>query len=316
MPMSSSTVTHRGAATVAVPECHIRKTGLLPEHAAAFRRYGVLAVRGLLEPGELRAVQEAAESLIDGCWRTREKTDVIWTLEPHEPDAAPVRIEYVVDKSRTIARLAGHPLLLRVMEELVGPNLIPTWDSLVFKTTAGAPRLAWHRDGQMYPDAVAVTGAGRVIDAGIYLDPAPEDNCVWAVPGSNYWDDARISETAERLNASEWDTTGAVPAVMEPGDVLLHNILTLHGAPAVVGKQRRVVYFEYRPAEVEWQLGPHVPEYVGLKQQVLRSCLELRGSTPEDGEAFEYRPADVFRHWEGLPETTDYRYPHEEYWRQ
>ncbi|MFG3051507.1 phytanoyl-CoA dioxygenase family protein [Kitasatospora sp. NPDC048239] len=302
-------------ATPTVPECHIRETGLLPEHVAAFKRHGVLALRGLLDAEELKSVQAAAASLIDDCWRTREKTDVIWTLEPTEPDAAPVRIEYVVDKSRPIARLAGHPLLLDAMEALVGPSLIPTWDSMVFKTTAGAPRLAWHRDGEMYRDAVGVIGSGRVIDAGIYLDPAPEDNCVWAIPGSNYWDDERITRTAERLNASEWDTAGAVPAVMNPGDALLHNILTLHGAPAVKGSQRRVVYFEYRPAELEWQVGPHVPAYVGLKQQVLRSCLDLRRESAPDEEPFAYRPADALRHWEGRPELTTYRFPHEEYWR-
>ncbi|EMF01581.1 phytanoyl-CoA dioxygenase family protein [Streptomyces mobaraensis NBRC 13819 = DSM 40847] len=301
----------------AVPECHIRKTGLLPEHITAFRREGVLAVRGLLTPAELEAAQEAAAGLIDDAWRTRSPHDTIWTLEPDDPDAAPVRIEYVMDKSPVLARLAGHPLLLGAMESLVGPNFIPTWDSMVFKTPAGAPRLAWHRDGQMYRDAVAVTGGGRVIDVGVYLDPAPEDNCVWAIPQSNYWDDERITETADRMNATEWDTTGAVPAVMEPGDALFHNILTLHGAPAVVGKQRRVVYYEYRPGEVERQLGPHTPEYVGLKQQVLRSCLEQRAAAEEHRgeEPFAYRPAEQYRLWDESPAISGLRFPHEEYWR-
>lgn len=300
-----------------VPECDIRRTGLLPEHVTAFRRQGVLAVRGLLTPGELADVQQVGKTLIDQAWSTRSTNDIVWTLESHLPDAAPTRIEYVVDKSRPIAMLAGHPLLLRIMEELVGPNLIPTWDSMVFKTPAGAPRLAWHRDAGMYDNAVGVTGAGRIIDAGIYLDPAPEDNCVWCIPGSNYWDDERFTTTADRLNASEWDTTGAVPAVMEPGDVLLHNILILHAAPAVVGKQRRVIYFEYRPAEVEWQLGPHTKDYVGLKQQVLRSCIRMRAAEPplSDEEPFDYRPAESFRHWVDRPEITTFRLPHEEYWR-
>ncbi|TDC67363.1 phytanoyl-CoA dioxygenase family protein [Micromonospora sp. KC207] len=312
----SATVDVRTEQTV--PECHIHETGLLPEHLTAFRRQGALILRGLLDPDELRSVQAAADELIDDAWRTRTMTDTIWTLEPHEPDAAPVRIEYVVDKSPVVARLAGHPRLLRAMEDLVGPNLIPTWDSMVFKTEAGAPRLPWHRDGGLYPEnAVGITGAGRVIDVGIYLDPAPEDNCVWCIPQSNYWDTDRANETTTRMNATEWDTTGAVPAVMNPGDVMLHNILMLHAAPAVTGKRRRVIYFEYRPAEVELDLGPHVPEYIGLKQQVLLSCLAQRRAAPEHAgeQPFEYRPAASLRRWEGLPEPTTMRYPHEEYWR-
>ncbi|NBE82953.1 phytanoyl-CoA dioxygenase family protein [Micromonospora rubida] len=300
-----------------IAECDIRRTGLLPEHVTAFRRQGVLAVRGLLTPQELADVQEAGRTLIDRAWSTRSMQDIVWTLEPDQPGAAPVRIEYVVDKARPIAMLAGHPLLLRIMEQLVGPNLIPTWDSMVFKTPAGAPRLAWHRDAGLYDNAVGITGAGRVIDAGIYLDPAPEDNCVWCIPESNYWDDDRLTATADRLNASEWDTTGAVPAVMQPGDLLLHNILTLHGAPAVVGKQRRVIYFEYRPAEVEWQLGPHSAEYIGLKQQVLRSCVQMRAHEPQfgDEEPFDYQPAESLRHWADRPEIDTLRFAHEEYWR-
>ncbi len=303
------------ASTVTVPECCIRETGLLPEHVAAFRRHGVLAVRGLVDDVELAELRQAAGALIDESLRTRFNTDVVWTLESQDPAAAPVRIEYVVDKSPPIARMAGHPLLLAVMEALVGPNLIPTWDSLVFKTELGAPRLAWHRDGEMYRHAVGVTGGGRVIDAGIYLDAAPTDNCVWCLPGSNYWDDGRVERTAARLNASEWDATGAVPAVMEPGDVLLHNILTLHAAPAVQGSVRRVVYFEYRPGELEWQVGPHVPEYVGLKQQVLLACLDLRRAAVPREQPFAYQPAEALRRWEGLPELSTYRFPHEEYWR-
>ncbi|GAB7042973.1 MULTISPECIES: phytanoyl-CoA dioxygenase family protein [Catenuloplanes] len=300
-----------------IAECDIRRTGLLPEHVTAFRRQGVLAVRGLLTPQELADVQEAGRTLIDRAWSARSMDDTVWTLEPDQPDAAPVRIEYVVDKSRQIAMLAGHPLLLQIMEQLVGPNLIPTWDSMVFKTPAGAPRLPWHRDAGLYDHAVGITGMGRVIDAGIYLDPAPEDNCVWCIPESNYWDDERVTATADRLNATEWDTTGAIPAVMQPGDLLLHNILTLHGAPAVVGKQRRVIYFEYRPAEVEWQLGPHTEDYIGLKQQALRSCVRMRAEDPRFAgeEPFDYRPAETLRRWAGRPDVDTLRFAHEDHWR-
>lgn len=296
-------------------ECHIRETGLTLEHIAAFRNDGVLILRGLLDPAELAEAGKAVTELVDWSWTTDLGQDVIWTDAPDQPGAKPIRIEYVVDKSPALQVLAGHPLLLEAARALVGPALIPTWDSLVYKTTAGAPRLAWHRDGEMYEDAVAVTGGGRVIDVGIYFDDAPQDNCVWAIPGSNYWPPEKAAKTMEELNASEWDSTGAVPAIMRPGDVLIHNILTLHAAPAVgPGAQRRVVYFEYRPAEVELLLGPHNRDYAGLKQQVLLECLKRRAAHLPQERPFEYSPAEELRLWSEHAPITHFRYPHEQYW--
>jgi ectoine hydroxylase-related dioxygenase (phytanoyl-CoA dioxygenase family) len=306
----------RGSATSAtpVPECFIRETGLRVKDILDFQRVGVLALRNVIDADELSAIQHSGGDLIDWAWQTGLHEDVVWTAEPGGPDAVPTRIEYPVDKSPAIQMLAGHPLLLATAEALVGPNLIPTWDSLVFKTDTWAPRLAWHRDDETYQAPAAVVGSGRVIDMGIYLDPAPEANCVWCIPGSNYWSSERAGRTMDRLNASEWDTDGAVPALMRPGDVLIHNILTLHAAPAVRRASRRVIYFEYRPAELEWDLGPHNREYVGLKQRVLLSCIALRAAHFDDERPFEYRPAEAMRHWDNGGELTTYRYPHKRYW--
>jgi phytanoyl-CoA hydroxylase len=298
----------------AVPECLIRETGLRVEDIQAFRRSGVLALRNLIDPRELDSLRRAGSELIDWAIRTGSHEDVVWTDNPDVPGAVPIRVEYPVDKSVPARLLAGHPVLLSVAEALVGPNLIPTWDSLVFKTDEWAPRLAWHRDGEMYPSAAALIGCGRVIDVGIYLDPAPEDNCVWCIPGSNYWAQERAEEVMAQLNASEWDATGAVPAVMRPGDALVHNILTVHAAPAVRRSRRRVVYFEYRPAELEWDFGPHSREYVGLKQWVLLSTIALRSARVPGEQPFEYRPAKAMRQWADTGELTSYRYPHRQYW--
>jgi phytanoyl-CoA hydroxylase len=299
----------------AIVDCRLRKDGLGLEEIRAFRRDGVLILRDVLSAAEMAVVDKAATELIDWAWGTGIGSDVYWTDEPGEPGAVPVRIEYPMDKSPCIMALAGHPLLLGAMEALVGPNLIPTWDSLVFKVEQGAPGLAWHRDGGIYAEPVSVTGSGRIIDVGIYLDAATADNCVWAIPGSNYWDTETAAAAITRQNEGGWCTEGALPALMEPGDVLLHNVLTLHGAPPIQGSRRRVVYFEYRPAEVELHLGPHNREYIGRKQQVLLASIAARAAADvgRDELPFVYRPADAMRLWSDAPLTTA-RFPHEDYW--
>jgi len=94
------------------------------------------------------------------------------------------------------------------------------------------------------------------------------------------------------------------------GDVLLHNILTLHIAPPVAGEQRRVIYFGYWPAEVDYHLGPHSREYIGLKQQVLLASIEAR-KTAQAGRGerpFEYRAAEAMRLWKDTTLAT-FRFP-------
>jgi hypothetical protein len=282
----------------------------------AFRREGVLALRGFLDVRELAALRTAGDALVDEAWRTPPGGDVIWTDQPGRPGAAPIRIEYVVDKSEAMRAAAGHPRLLAAAEALVGPNFFPTWDSMVFKTTSGAPRLPWHRDGGVYGAPAAITGLGRVIDVGIYLDDAPPANCVWCLPGTQYLTEDEANTLAATRNAQEWDSTDAIPAVMRAGDVLIHNILTLHAAPATVRSQRRVIYYEYRPAELEWELGPHTQEYVGLKQQVLRASIEERAASDlgSGEQRFEYRPAPAMSRWVDQTPISSYRIPHEQYW--
>ena len=108
--------------------------------------------------------------------------------------------------------------------------------------------------------------------------------------------------------------------LMEPGDVIFHNILVLHGSPASQTHLRRVVYYEFRPAEIESAIGPHTPEYLPLKQKLLLRCLKHRAASPVSaGETpFVYRPTAPFAtatlgEGEELP---TYRYPHAVYWRK
>jgi len=129
-------------------------------------------------------------------------------------------------------------------------------------------------------------------------------NCLWAIPGTHKWPDMIASQMIDHLTNDGafspavgpskdlflfhlfpfksfvfmklfltelfrpgFKTSGAVPVEVGPGDVILHNILVLHGSkPSKSPKLRRTVYFEYRAIAQELKMGPHVPEYIPLKQ--------------------------------------------------
>jgi ectoine hydroxylase-related dioxygenase (phytanoyl-CoA dioxygenase family) len=106
---------------------------------------------------------------------------------------------------------------------------------------------------------------------------------------------------------------------MQPGDVLLHNILVVHGSPrTTVNALRRVVYYEFRTAGVESRLGPHTPAYIPLKQAVLRGAINARqrhGFTLPGETPFTYDPPAPFNAGFGDDPPT-YRYVHSDYWRK
>jgi len=266
-------------------------------------------IRSLLGGEELRALQGETVRLVETA--SEGSVDPDFKYREHEltGESVPYRIEYVVAKTASCKALLGHPFVLRAVEQLQGPYFIPTWDSMVFKQEGAGAAIAWHRDAGM--ECVADR---PIFNVDIYLDASDRTNCLWALPGSQAWSDAEAARAVKELSHGGFRTDGATPLELRPGDVLLHNILTVHGSPPAQSGLRRVIYLEFRPIDVELALGPHVPEYVPLKQRVLLAALAVRaqaayavGEEPYVYRAAPTTPAD--------DAATQWRVPHEHYWR-
>jgi ectoine hydroxylase-related dioxygenase (phytanoyl-CoA dioxygenase family) len=202
---------------------------------------------------------------------------------------------------------------LRFVETLQGPDFIPTWDSLVFKLNGAGIGHPWHRDAAPYL-AEGVDQEVAAIDIGIYLDQSDIENCLWVVPGSHRWTEDQADQVADSLGSGGFDTSRALPIPVSAGDAIIHNIMTLHGSPASCSKLRRVVYLEFRQIEAERAFGPHKPEYIPIKQKVLRRCILRRRQTSYGAkeQPFVYRPQHLP---DGIDLPERYRYPHDQYWR-
>jgi|SRR5579871_1232937 len=293
------------------------------EEAQFFHANGYLIVRGVLQGEELKQVQAAMQELYDyGAAEVRDDPDYLYGKGHLSGSRTLARIEYVIDKRDEMKVLLGNPFILRSTEKLMGPDLFPTWDSMVLKAPGEGIIVPWHRDA-----GTGQVGDKPIFNVDFYLDPATEENCVWVIPGSHRWDatqtQAWLAERREKDTTAEaFRATGAVPAVMQPGDVLFHNILVLHGSPSTTSKTlRRVVYYEFRTAHVEDAVGPHIPSYIPLKQKVLLACMERRKHAdwvPADEEPFDYRPPAPYDTTLLIPgeELPTYRYPHQNFWRK
>ena len=287
---------------------------LSDEEAATFVADGYVILRQVLHPDELQHFRAAMDRLTtEGCREVKTDPDFMYGIGHRTGQKVLRRIEYVVDKALEARVLLGHPFILRSVEKLQGPDLVPTWDTMVLKLPGEGIIVPWHRDASS-----ALVGDHPPVNVDFYLVPADHGNCVWLFPGSHRWAPAQADAIIHRPGFS---TDGATPALMQPGDVIIHHILTVHGSPANESQRmRRVVYYEFRPAHTELALGPHTPAYIPLKQKVLLKCLALRAAcayVPPDEVPYVYHPPPPFddvRLHRG-EELATYRYPHPLYWR-
>ncbi len=299
-----------------------KQSCITPEQAQFFRDYGLLHIRNLLRGDELRLLQEQTLPLVQKATASKvDDPDYAYMKHRVTGREVPYRIEYIIDKTKAGKALLGHPFILQSIQMLQGRNFLPTWDSMVFKLEGMGAQIVWHRDGEPYPEQAAdIDHPVAAINVDFYLDGSDLTNCLWGILGSNRWKHKDALAKIDELNRGDkFNTEGAVPIPVQPGDVLFHSILALHGSPAAQSKLRRVMYYEFRPIPVELKYGPHKPEYVPLKQKVLLAALRERAEAAyaRGEQPFVYQPEGAYAAPAlGVEEKlSTWRYKHSDFFR-
>jgi ectoine hydroxylase-related dioxygenase (phytanoyl-CoA dioxygenase family) len=215
------------------------------------------------------------------------------------PEGIPYYLNYLHATPNDFSlRLLAHPFIGDLLTRMVGPDFIPCYESLVFKLPSNGSSVPWHRDGN------AVIDDERVFNIDLYPDMSTVDNaCVWVVPGSHKWEAEVAREWVQRGRA-DFHLPGAVPAEMQPGDVLLHHVKVLHGSEINrSGSLRRVVYFDNRA--YSWNENYRwFPDEVMRKRCLLYQYAVHERATnpyPSDDEVFAYVPPAGLPTWDGQP---------------
>src|SRR5438067_2006740 len=128
-------------------EYGVNGKAITEEQARFFLENGYLIVRGVLHGEELARMQAAMDDLTAyGSSTVRDDLDYAYG-EGHRTSGKILRrVEYVIDKRDECKILLGNPFILRWVEKLMGPDLIPTWDSMVLKMPGEGIIVPWHRD--------------------------------------------------------------------------------------------------------------------------------------------------------------------------
>lgn len=197
------------------------------------------------------------------------------------------RVNYVHDKGDPASlALLGSPQVLAVAESLCGRNMVPTYESMVFKQAGDGEAIRWHQDA-VHPRRY------RIFNYDLYLDASKVGaGALKVIPRSQT---AQMDFCAME-QAYGWDHPGAIDVEMEPGDVLLHDVMVVHGSARAIGKNlRRTVYYEFRSAEQILEEGPWDRSWIDKRMRLIPLGLREHAIGFPDAPQYEWQPDEEFR---------------------
>lgn len=213
-----------------------RVDGLTDEQVAAYRRDGFLAVEALYAPDEMLQ------------W----KQTILATLEEDVYESGSgvrVWMSDVIDPK--LRQAAADPHVVRILTQLIGPNVEFLSAKAVFKNAETSFASPWHQDWFYW-------GGASKMSIWIALDDAtPENGCLKFIPGSHrkvFPKKVVDGENAfvNRIEQTDLDGLPEVTVALKRGDAAFFHDLAVHSShPNVSGADRWSFISTYRDASVK-----------------------------------------------------------------
>lgn len=278
--MSGTTLQNTSATT--------RDNHLTPDEIAHFDEHGYVILRNRIRAPLLEKLQRASLRWIaDGLALENESDgDGDYNFATRPSGRVLFRINYVHNKGEAASlELLGSPEMLGIAESLAGPNFVPTYESLVFKNTGDGAPIDWHQDA-VHPRNF------RIFNVDVYLDESRKGSgSLRVAPGSH----RQVVDVCRLQEEYGWDAPGVVQTELNPGDVLVHDVMLVHGSEATLAnKLRRTIYYEFRPAEQIVAEGPWDEAFIDRRLRLVAlGQREWRTQNPS-AEPFAWNVADRF----------------------
>ena len=263
---------------------------LTPEQVRHFDENGYLILRQWIPPKMLERLRAAGDAWIERGLKATPETDpnhddFRWKKGPNGRTFYAVGYVHNMGQPASL-ELLGSPQVLAVVESLTGPNFVPTYESMVFKMTGEGAPIHWHQDA-CHPRQY------RIFNYDIYFDASRVGaGALKVVPRSQV---AKV-DVCDLADNHGWQPPGVIDVEMEPGDVLLHDVMVVHGSEPVVGKAlRRTLYYEFRPAEEIVADGPWDRNWIDRRLRLLPVALRHHARAFPDAPQFDWQVTDEFR---------------------
>ena len=241
---------------------------LTDEQVRAFDEQGFLVLRNRIPDGMLARLQEAADYWIATGKQSRPAGQAgdDYRFADRGDHKVMFRVDYLHNKERPASlELLGSPEILGIAESLAGKNFVPTYEAMVFKDTGNGAPIEWHQDAT-HPRRY------RIFNVDIYLDAALlGQGALRVVPGSQ----TGKVDICDLRDQYGWGVPRSLEVQMGPGDILVHDVMLVHGSEPTLGNAlRRTLYYEFRPAEQILEEGPWDRSWVDKRLRMLPLALE------------------------------------------
>ncbi len=206
--------------------------GLDAAGLAHYRESGYLELRGVLREAQIARLVAATDRLLERGRTLREKT-AHYDLEPtHSAERPRIRrIASPTELDDLFVELAFDSVLGDVAAALIGGPVKFYHSKINFKLPQGGAEIGWHQDWPVFPhtntDMVALSvpiNASRTFNG-----------CLRTIPGTHrqgprsHWDRGRYLLNCNAQTSAE-EVARAVPSELEPGDIVAHHGLVVHGS--------------------------------------------------------------------------------------
>ena len=256
----------------------------LAEQKAYFEEEGYLVVDGLLSEDELAACREEIERLHQLSAELESAGDPAssqFQREPYakganRPDGLPVlrKIENTREFSPYFRDLSVHPRLLRVLGELLGPDLLLFRSTLMLKPAFHGSAHAPHQDSAYWPiDPPALVTVSIALN-----DATTENGCFNVIPRSHRWGlkdwglIAQAQDTELKFENSEGEAQ-LVDVPLKAGSALFFHSLMVHGSgPNRSPHSRNTALYAYFSPHVRF-----VPQEGGPREKTYPVAAGLDG---------------------------------------
>jgi len=300
MVMNDATETYAGERLPAPEASPATPHHLSPDQIRFLDDNGYLVLRNWIPPQLLARLQDAGDAWIkDGMQQGGAEDFKFRTVDGAR---TMFRVDYVHNKGQSASlELLGSPQVLAVAESLCGPNFIPTYESMVFKNEGKGVAIEWHQDA-CHP------GKHRIFNLDVYLDASEiGSGALKVLPGSN----KRRQDICEIATDFGWEPPGVIDVPMEPGDVLLHDVMVVHGSEATDGKAlRRTIYYEFRAAEEIIEDGPWDREWIDRRLRLVPLALRRHAEAFPSADQFSWNVSASFRPDVGPDDDAELRIAH------
>ncbi|MDH3388027.1 MAG: phytanoyl-CoA dioxygenase family protein [Gammaproteobacteria bacterium] len=201
--------------------------------------------------------------------------------------------------TEAVLDLLACPALLAVARELCAPAGVPMQLDILYKHQHPHPIIMWHQ-GAPHPRGYPY------LNVGVYLDDADaDDGCLKYVPGTQH----ELQDICGLSEQHGWDIPGTVEQPARAGDILVQDMMILHGsAPKRSPGCRRTIYIEYRPVAGILESGTQSRQWAELRRRWMTLVARRAESHGLDTSWMDSLPSDlgsdadeaaaIVAHWE------------------